>query len=164
VAQQTRVRAIGVSAGRQPLGTTETITDITQLAVQQYQAIYPQVIARAVARRCLKKGALYGAKQATGVQKGSLTGLAYDLAGIAWEASESADLRCWSLLPDRIQVLRAELPAGEHDLSLRPLGAANVPLAPAAMARIRIGDGCNTYVLANFPDGPLVGQVLVSQP
>jgi hypothetical protein len=164
VAQHSRVRTIGVGAGNQPLGTTETITDVTQLAVQQYQAIYPQVIARAIARRCLKKGALYGAKQATGVQKGSLTGLAYDLAGIAWEASESADLRCWSLLPDKIQVLRVELPAGEHDLSLCPLGAANAPLAPAATRRIAIADGCNTYVLANFPDGPLVGQVLVSQP
>jgi len=164
VAQESRVHSVGVGVGNQPLGTTETITDVTQLAALQYQAIYPQVIARAVARRCLKKGALYGAKEATGVQKGSLTGLAYDLAGIAWEATESADLRCWSLLPDKIQVFRLELPAGEHDLSLRPLGQANTPLASAATRRIRIADGRNTYVLASFPDGPLIGQVLVSQP
>lgn len=164
VAQQSRVQTVGVSVGNQPLGTTETITDVTQLAVQQYQAIYPNVIARAVARRVLKKGALYGAKEATGVQKGSLTGLAYDLAGIAWEASESADLRCWSLLPDKIQVLRVELPAGEHVLSLQPLGHGSQPLASAATRRVSIADGRNTYLLANFPDGPLVGQVLVSQP
>ena len=164
VAQRSRVHAVSVSVGNQPLGTTETITDITQLAIGQYQAIYPQVIARAVARRCVKKGTLYGVKEATGVQKGSLTGLAYDLAGIAWEASESADLRCWSLLPDKIQVLRVELPAGEHDLDLRPLGPANTPLAAPAKSRVRVADGRNTYVLANFPDGPLVGQVLVSQP
>ncbi len=164
VAQQSRVKSVGVSVANQPLGTTETITDITQLAVEQYRAIYPQVIARAVARRCVKKGTLYGVKEATGVNKGSLTGLAYDLAGIAWEASESADLRCWSLLPDKIQVLRIELPAGEHDLALRPLGTTNIPLAPPATRRVRIADGRNTYVLANFPDGPLVGRVLVSQP
>jgi len=164
VAQQSRVRTVAVSVDQQPRGTTEPITDITQLAIQQYQAIYPQVIARAVARRCVKKGALYGAKEATGVQKGSLTGLAYDLAGIAWEASESADLRCWSLLPDKIQVLRLELPAGDHDLALHALPPANKLLGPAATSRIRVADGRNTYVLANFPDGPLVGQVLVSQP
>jgi hypothetical protein len=163
-AQLSRVQTVGVSVDQQPRGTTETITDITQLAVQQYQAIYPQVIARAVARRVLKKGTLYGVKEATGVQKGSLTGLAYDLAGIAWEATESADLRCWSLLPDRIQVLRLDLPAGDHDLALRALGPSNMSLGPGASRRLRIADGRNTYVLANFPDGPLVGQVLVSQP
>ena len=31
---------------------------------------------------------------------------------MAWEASEAADTRCWGLLPDKIQVLRIELPAG----------------------------------------------------
>jgi len=42
--------------------------------------------------------------------------LAVDLAGVAWEATESADTRCWGLLPDQIQVLRVELPAGRHEI------------------------------------------------
>ena len=30
------------------------------------------------------------------------------------ELPEAADTRCWGLLPDKIQVLRIELPAGRH--------------------------------------------------
>ena len=70
----------------------------TDLAVKQYEAIYPQIVARAVARRIVKKGIVYGGKEMTGIEKGSLPGLAVDLAGVAWEATESADTRCWGLL------------------------------------------------------------------
>ena len=114
VARQSAVQAVGVLAGGQRVGATETITDVTQLSIQQYEAIYPRIIARAVARRCLKKGLIYGGKEMTGMSKGSFTGLAVDLAGIAWEATENADTRSWGLLPDKIQVLRVELPAEEH--------------------------------------------------
>src|SRR5439155_12516078 len=114
VARRTGPAAIAVAADQQPLGATETITDITQLAIQQYEAIYPQVVARAVARRILKNGIVYGGKEAVGIAKGSLEGLALDLAGLAWQATESADTRAWALLPDKIQVVRVELPAGEH--------------------------------------------------
>ena len=98
-----------------------------------------------------------------GIQKGSLTGLAFDVAGIAWEGTESADTRCWSLLPDKIQVLRIELPEGEHDVTLRPvMGHSGGRSGPTR--RVRIADSRNTYLLANFPDTQLVGQVLVSEP
>ena len=43
-----------------------------------------------------------------------MTSVALDIAGIAWEATEAADTRCWGLLPEKIQVLRIELPAGRH--------------------------------------------------
>jgi uncharacterized lipoprotein YehR (DUF1307 family) len=60
VARRGNIEAVSVSVGPQPLGKTETITDITHLAIEQYEAIYPQIIARAVARRVLKNGILYG--------------------------------------------------------------------------------------------------------
>ena len=119
---------------------------------------------RAVARRVVKKAAVYGTKSATGIQKNSLSGLAFDLAGVAWEATESADTRCWGLLPDKIQVLRVELPAGEHLVGLSPLGPQGEITASPAMQRVTVSDARNTYMLANFPDTHLVGQVLVSQP
>jgi hypothetical protein len=68
------------------------------------------------------------------------------------------------LLPDKIQVLRLELPAGEHDLTLRPLNGGGTVIGRAAIQRIPIADGRNTYVLASFPDSQLVGKVLVSEP
>jgi uncharacterized protein len=164
VARRGGTAAVAVGVGPQILGTTEPITDVTQLAIQQYEAIYPQVVARAVARRILKNGIIYGGKEAIGIDKGSLPGLAIDLAGLAWQASESADTRSWGLLPDKIQVLRLELPAGEHDLSLRPLNSGGTVIGRAATQRIPVADGRNTYVLASFPDTQLVGKVLVSEP
>lgn len=164
VARRGNVAAVAVNLGPQTLGVTETITDVTGLAIQQYDAIYPGVIARAVARRVLKNGIIYGGKEVSGIQKGSLPGLAVDLAGIAWQATESADTRSWGLLPDRIQVLRLELPAGEHELTLRPINPAGVPVGRGATQRIAVIDSRNTYVLASFPDAQLVGKVLVSTP
>jgi hypothetical protein len=164
IARRSAVDGVLVATNSQPLGKTETITDITQLAIEQYEAIYPQIIARAVARRVLKNGILYGGKEAIGIQKGSLPGLAIDLAGLAWQATESADTRAWGLLPDRIQVLRVELPAGEHEVALRPVNAAGTALGRAAIQRVQIADGRNTYLLGAFPDTQLVGKLLVSQP
>jgi uncharacterized protein len=164
VARRGGTVAVSVSAGPHSLGMTETITDITQLAIQQCEAIYPRTVARAVARRVLKNGIVYGAKEAAGIQKGSLPGLAVDLAGLAWQASESADTRSWGLLPDKIQVLRVELPAGEHDIALRPLNSGSYRIGRPATQRVRIADSRNTYLLASFPDSHLVGRVLVSEP
>ena len=164
VAQVSPIQSVSVVVGNRRVGTTETITNVTQLAIEQYQAVYPRVIARAVARRCLKKGMIYGAKDMTGIEKGSLTGLAFDLAGVAWEATESADTRCWALLPEKIQVLRIELPAGEHDLVLEPVMRSGGIGRAVGTEVVPIADGRNTYVLATFPDTQLVGKVLVSQP
>jgi len=158
------IASVGVDVDGRPIGATETVTDVTQLAVSQYSAIYPQVVARAVARRVVKKGVIYGAKEMTDINKGSPLNLAVDLAGVAWEATESADTRCWGLLPDKIQVLRIELPAGEHQVTLRSLYRTGNASSLAATQTVRIADGRNTYLLGSFPGAKLVGKVLVSQP
>src|SRR5688500_3440388 len=59
-------------------------------------------------------------RRSSDLDKHSLAGLGFDALGVAWEATENADTRCWSLLPDKIQVVRLELPAGE------PIGRAHV--------------------------------------
>lgn len=163
VAHANPIQFVGISIENRPVGRTDTITDVTQLASRQYEAIYPQIVGRAVARRILKKGIIYGAKEASGMNKGSPLGLAADLAGIAWEATESADTRCWGLLPDKIQVLRLELPAGQHDIGLCALDVHSAPIGHVTTERIRISDSRNTYLLASFPDNRLVGKALVSQ-
>ncbi len=157
------VREVRVSVNRQTVGSTATISDIGHMAVQQYDAIFPRVLARAVVRRVVKKGIVLGAKEATGQSAYTLGSLVLDGVGIAWEASEAADTRAWSLLPDKIQVLRIELPAGTHQLALEPMthyGTAG----PAEAQEVTIGNGRNTYLLANFPDTHLVGKILTNQP
>jgi hypothetical protein len=164
VARPNAIQAVSVSIDGGSVGTTATVTDVTDLAVRQAEAVFPQVVARAVARRVLKKGMLYGAKELAEISKGSLASLAVDLAGVAWEATESADTRCWGLLPDKIQVLRVELPAGEHVVELEPVVAGRAVSHHAARQSLSIADGRNTYLMASFPDDRLVGRVLVNSP
>ena len=141
-------------------GATETITDVGQLALRQHEATYPYVMARAVARRAIKKAAVYSAKSQLDVNP--WVSLAFDAAGVAWEATESADTRCWALLPDTIQVCRLELPAGEHRVSLRP-ALQQYAVGPETTLNVRIEDGRNTYLLACLPGRRAAGHVLVSQ-
>ena len=160
VRSENRVDGVLVSVADQPLGTTETLTDVGQLAVQQYSAVYPYIVARAVARRVIKKAAIYVAKEQMDGYQGWVS-LAMDAAGVIWEARETADTRCWGLLPDKIQVLRLELPAGQHMLALRPT-AGPVPQAGPSLADVTVENGRNTYLLACFTDTRQIGEILVS--
>jgi len=156
--------AVGVGVDGKPVGRTATITDVGRMAVEQYDAIYPRVIAEAVVRRVVKKAVIYGAMEATGTKKDSLQNFAFDALGVAWEASESADTRCWGLLPEKIQVLRLELPAGEHQITLQKIGATGYSMGTSSTATVSIQNGRNTYMLTNFPDRTMIGQALVNTP
>ena len=115
-----RVDKVQVRVDGRPAGYTETVTDVGEYAVRQYAAVFPHVMARAVARRAVKKGIIYAGKEAADIEKNSLVSLAMDVSGIVWEATENADTRCWGLLPDKIQVMRLELPAGRYRIALVP--------------------------------------------
>jgi uncharacterized protein len=155
--------SVQVAVGDWAAGQTETITDVSQMALRQQEALLPYCLARAVARRTVKKGTIYGVKQGLGMREG-LPSLALDVAGIAWEASENADTRCWSLLPDRIQTMRLELPAGTHTLLLRPLDRQGQPLGQPVPQPVTVGDGRNTYLLVQATDAGFVGRPLTNSP
>ena len=162
VARGSRIDGVLVSVEGRGMGMTQTITDVGQLAVQQYEAIYPHVLARAVARRAIKKAAVYAVKDQLD-NDSALVSFGLDAAGVVWEAMESADTRCWSLLPDKIQAERIELPAGQHVVSLCP-GIASKPCGSADDVLVNIEDGRNTYLLTWYPDLRPVGEPLVSTP
>jgi hypothetical protein len=152
---------ISVRVDGDQVGTTATIVDVGAMAERQQQAHYPEIIARAVARRVLKKGIIYAAQEATNVEQGSLLSLGAMAAGVAWEATENADTRCWALLPDTIQVLRVELPVGEHEIILRPMGRGG-EMTDAARTTVRIVDGRNTYLMGTLPTTHFVGKLITS--
>lgn len=152
--------AIAVEVEGRAMGKTATLVDVNLMANLQQEARYPEILGRAVARRVLKKGAIYAVKEVTDAQPNSLPSLALNVVGIAWEASEQADLRCWSMLPGRIQVLRVALPAGEHQVVLQPLSHTGATIGLAAPTRVQVLAGRNTYLLGNFPDNHLVGELL----
>jgi hypothetical protein len=155
------VESVSVRVDGKQVGTTATIVDVGMMAERQQQAHYPEVIARAVARRVLKKGIIYAAEDLGKVEQGSLLSLGAMAAGVAWEAIEHADTRCWALLPDQIQVLRVELPMGEHEIQLRPLDQGG-ELASTAATKVQIYDGRNTYLLGTLPRNQFVGKLLTS--
>ncbi|MCE9607743.1 MAG: hypothetical protein K8U03_22880 [Planctomycetia bacterium] len=157
------VGAIDVRVNGFQVGRTATITDIGRMAVEQHEAVYDRIVAEAVVRRIVKKGVVYGTKEALGIEKNSLPGFALDVVGVAWEASESADTRCWGLLPDKIQVLRVELPAGTHDITLQSQMTSGLPLGRPSNAQVEIADGRNSFMLANFPLGNLAGTISTSK-
>jgi len=154
------VDSVSVRVDGETRGTTATIVDVGAMAERQQEAYYPEIVARAVARRVLKKGVLYAAQEVTDVQQGSLMSLGVMAAGVAWEATENADTRCWALLPDTIQVLRVELPVGEHEIDLRPVGQGGTEFASSARTRVQIYDGRNTYLLGTLPKTQFVGQLI----
>ncbi len=90
------------------------------------------------------------AKEAIGTDKSQISSLALNAAGVVCGATESADTRCWGLLPDKLQVLRLELPVGEHSMTLHALGRTGRGIGAAAPTKVTVADGRNTYVLANF--------------
>ncbi len=151
---------IGVRVNGVATTTTLPLTDLHLLATQTFNAKLPDIMARAVARRVVKKGAVYVAKD----QMNSVTplaSLAMDGLGVAWEATESADTRCWGLLPREIQMVRLELPVGTHTLDLEPISG-GYATGPSTPCTVRVDNGRNSYVLGYWPDHRPIGQVLTN--
>ena len=153
------VDGVHVSLAARSIGPTVSLANIGQLAETTYRSERNQIVARAVARRVVKKATVVTAKNSVGAN--GLTALGMDLAGVAWEATESADTRCWGLLPRDIQVLRVEVPSGDHTLELAPMLGNHLRGVPRPID-VHVDDGRNTYVLCWFPDSHLPGRVLTS--
>ena len=141
---------IGVAVNGVETSTTLPISDLHRLAESSFAAKQPEIVARSIARRVIKKGAIYAAKDELDVNS-QLASLAMDAMGVVWEAAESADTRCWGLLPREIQVLRLELPEGEHNLRLEPV-TAGTPVSEGKSVKVRVVNGRKH--LLPFPIGP----------
>ncbi|HJN13092.1 MAG: hypothetical protein QGG09_10085 [Pirellulaceae bacterium] len=162
VVPQNVVDSINVAVDGNAVGQTQTVTDVGRMAVMQHDAVFDQVVARAVARRAFKLATTMVAKEALNVEEDDTwASLALDLLGLLWESSERADTQGWGLLPEKIQVQRIELPAGEHQVTLSASKQGHV-VGPDFSRQVTVVNGRDTYVLACFPDRQLVGQILTS--
>ena len=155
----TDVDAVGVSVDGTTIGATYSIADVGQLAMDSYRANRSSIVARAVARRVIKKATVAAAKET--MKTDGLASVGMDIAGIAWEATEGADTRCWGLLPNDIQVMRIEAPKGSSQLQLTPLRGGR-PVAASKQLSVSVVDGRNTYVLCWFPDARSQSPVIVA--
>ncbi|MFN9713144.1 MAG: hypothetical protein ACK57G_04995 [Planctomycetota bacterium] len=153
------IDSVHVSVEGRGIGPTVSLADIEWLAETTYRSQRDQIVARAVARRVIKKATVVTAKNSIGAN--DMVGFGMDVAGVAWEATEAADTRCWGLLPRDIQVLRVEVPAGDRRLQLAPMLGNYFHGSPRAID-VHVDDGRNTYVLCWFPDSHLPGRILSS--
>ena len=138
-------------------GKTETLTDVTATALQHHAKNRDWILTKAVLRRMVKKAVVTGLKGTgrTLTERGASRGtqntaaVLFEIGGIVantvWSAIERADTRFWSLLPDKIQVLRVEAPAGQHTVSLTPqLGGKGSGMQRSV--DVSVVGGANTYV------------------
>ena len=131
---------------------------MNRAAFDSYLADRDERIARGIARRVVKKGTVYAAKNGMAIAGGSATDLLFNVAGVVWEAAEQADLRHWELLPEAIEVAQLELPAGTHLVTLDvrsefgPGGIRDRQEIP-----VTIENGRNTFVICFRPEDRLVG-------
>jgi uncharacterized protein len=154
------VDAVMVGANGTRFGPTHSIADVEALAIESYRNERNAIVARAVVRRVVKKATIAAAKEKVG--KDGLTGIGMDIAGIAWEASEGADTRCWGLLPKDIQVIRIEAPKGTSIVNMTPM-MGGMLVGPSKEISVKVIDGANTYVLCWFPDSRSPSQVISSR-
>ena len=142
---KTAVRLVG----HKDFTSSNTLLDLNKVAYQSYQNDRDQQIARAVARRIVKKGAVYAAKDQLALSNDSGADVLLTLGGIAWEALEKPDLRHVRLLPERIDVLQMQLPEGQHQIELQASALGATPKYQTAT--VNIDNGRNTFLLCFRP-------------
>jgi hypothetical protein len=107
------VRVYAVAGGKAlpaPLPAV-CVEDVSRHARRAFEDGEGRTLLRATARALAK----YLAKRRAEKSGGRGAGLVANLAAVATEA---ADLRCWSTLPDRILLCQADLPAGRYRLDV----------------------------------------------
>ena len=135
------VRVDGMAAGR-----TETIVPVAELARRRLDSQMRDIMVRAVLRRIVKEASVAATAKALGLE-GTAAAVYQSAVTTAWAAAERPDLRCWSFLPRDIQILRIELPAGDHAVEFASLDGFGRPIAPLQTqpVPVSIEDGRNHY-------------------
>lgn len=136
----------------------------TPSAVRQVRAAAPglaPVVAAAVHHPAAVARLTFAAEQPTVMFRTVLRGLAKYLAAqqadrqgrflgvlanVVGSATEVADTRCWLTLPERIHLVRLQLPEGEHDLSLDLLDGQRRPLASLEVPGVVVRGGDWTFL------------------
>lgn len=143
-----------------------TLIDLNAAAHDSHLAKRDHELAAAVARRIVKKAAVYTAKDQISVEGGSEVDTLLSVGGIIWESLEKPDTRHLSLLPAQIEVTSATLPVGQHQIRLMAVPEAQTnksqpPSTPIPAIPVNIQNGRNSVILCFRIGRRFVGHVLV---
>ena len=134
-AKSSRLRVAGK---RIELETVENIDGLARHALDQEM---PLIMTRAIARAVVK----YQSQQSANEQH-ALAGFLLTVTNLA---TERADTRSWTTLPDEIQMTRITLPAGEQEVSIEILNAAG-SVVDVINARVEIQPRRQTFLTRHW--------------
>jgi uncharacterized protein len=124
------------------LATAVRVGDLSTLSEQELEAervaSVTRMVARGIAKYLVSREAERGAEKKGGEVAGFLVGR---LTNLAANELERADTRSWSLLPDRVSMVRAHLPEGEHRVRVEIVGAGGAVLETRDLGSIRVRAG-----------------------
>ena len=155
-------------ANHTPMLHSQPLIDLNHAAWDSYEADRDKQLATAIARRIVKKGAIYATKDQLSVQGGSEIDAVLNITGVIWESLEKADTRHVSLLPGRIEVVNTALPVGQHSVQLSAVSmqgksnGANQAASAAVSVPVTIQDGRNTVILCFRIGRHYVGNILIN--
>ena len=122
--QGLEVRVAGESVGK-----TAVLEDILTVAQQNLEDRLAWIIAKGIGRAAAKTIVVDRVAKEVEDEHGEGWGFVASVLGSLLQTStERADLRSWSTLPQRIEVLRVPVEPGEHALSVQLPGAGEVAL------------------------------------
>jgi uncharacterized protein len=133
---EVRVLVNGDRVDVHSVGDLSALTE-RELAAERAGAV-TRLVARGIAKFLLSREAERGAERKGGEVAGFLVGR---LANLAANELERADTRSWSLLPDQVSMVRADLPAGEHHVRVQVIGAGGRLLEERDLGMISVGAG-----------------------
>jgi len=122
-------RIVLVEGGNE-IARSEMVEDLSVAAQRALDDELPGLIARSIARNVIKNRVANEAGE-------NSQGLEF-LFNIASAVLENADTRSWSTLPDRLHLLRVNLPEGAHELNLEfaGVGGGSIGSKPAGTINI----------------------------
>ncbi len=146
---------------------SQTVVDLNQAAWDSYENDRDQQIARAVARRIVKKAAIYAAKNQLSGNSDSGGDLVMYLGGMAWEAFEKPDFRHIDVLPERVEAVQIELTEGAHRIRMQAKSKHMKTVVEDDLVDqlldVQIENGRNTIVLCFRPSDQSRKMVVVQQ-
>jgi len=147
VPRSSEVAAIRVIADSIVVGELGLLEDISQVAATTYRTKQGMVLWRTVVRTIAKTLAASAIKNE--IDDGGVAGWLGKLAtDVAYDLSESADLRCAHLLPGRVFVGDFPVPVGTYDLAIEFLTADGSVIERRYHSGVTVRDGAFNFVRA----------------
>ena len=119
----------------------EQVENVDALARYSLEQAMPGIMARAMARAVVKYNTQHSAQE-----NSALAGFLMTVTNIA---TERADTRSWTTLPQAIELQRIRLPAGEHEIKIKLMNAAGHAVDEIS-EKVRIKPGRISFLIRHW--------------